>query len=61
MSTQAAKKLREALEIFAESKSAMMLRILQTIHDAAEQDSTTVVLPIPIEILEYLRRDKGKE
>jgi len=56
---QAAKKLREASEILAESKPAMMLRILQTVNEAAGQENTTVVLPIPIEILEYLSKNKN--
>ncbi|RLI75481.1 slipin family protein [Archaeoglobales archaeon] len=50
---QAAKKLKEAAEIMAESRGAMALRYLQTINDAAAEDSTTIVLPIPIELLDY--------
>ncbi|MCD6492191.1 MAG: slipin family protein [Archaeoglobaceae archaeon] len=57
---QAAKKLKEAAEIMAESKGAMALRYLQTINDAAAEDSTTIVLPIPIELLSYFVRDEKK-
>ena len=51
---QAAKKLREAAEIMAQSKGAMMLRYLQTINDAAAEKSTTIILPIPLEIFEII-------
>ncbi len=51
---QAAKKLREAAEIMAQSKGAMMLRYLQTINDAAAEKNTTIVLPIPLEIFEIM-------
>ncbi len=57
---QAAKKLKEAAEIMAESRGAMALRYLQTINDAAAEDSTTIVLPIPIELLSYFVRDEKK-
>jgi len=57
---QAAKKLKEAAEIMAESRGAMALRYLQTINDAAAEDSTTVILPIPIELLSYFVKDNSK-
>jgi len=52
---QAAKKLKEASEIMMESKGAMMLRVLQTINDAAADQNTTILLPIPMELLEYFK------
>lgn len=58
---QAAKKLKEAAEILAESRGAMALRYLQTINEAAAEESTTVVLPIPIELLSYFTTKNNKE
>jgi regulator of protease activity HflC (stomatin/prohibitin superfamily) len=61
---QAAMKLRDASEIMMVSKGAMMLRILQTINDAAADQNTTILLPIPMELLEYFkvnRREKEEE
>jgi regulator of protease activity HflC (stomatin/prohibitin superfamily) len=52
---QAAMKLKEASTIMMESKGAMMLRILQTINEAAADQATKIVFPIPIEILEYFK------
>ncbi|HID43330.1 MAG TPA: slipin family protein [Archaeoglobaceae archaeon] len=60
---QAAKKLKEASEIMMESKGAMMLRVLQTINDAAADQNTTILLPIPMELLEYfkIKSKKGED
>lgn len=55
---QAAMKLKEAADILAMSEGAMMLRYLQTLSEISAEENTTIVLPIPIEILEYF---KGKK
>ncbi len=52
---QASKKLSEAADIMAKSRGAMSLRLLRTITDATLENATTVVLPIPIEILEFFK------
>ncbi len=57
---QAAVKLKEASKILAESKGAMMLRILQTLNEVSTSQNTTIVVPIPVEILEYFERAKSK-
>ncbi len=51
---QAAMKLKEAAEIMAKSRGAMMLRYLQTINDAAAEKGTTIILPIPLEIFDII-------
>ncbi len=53
---QASKKLLEASKVLEQSKVAMMLRILQTLNEVASEQANTIVLPIPIEILEYFKR-----
>ncbi|WP_290898571.1 slipin family protein [Ferroglobus sp.] len=59
---QAALKLKEAAEILSESRGAMMLRILQTMNEISNAQNTTIVFPIPIEILEYFAEaKKGKK
>ncbi|NOY11139.1 MAG: slipin family protein [Archaeoglobi archaeon] len=55
---QAAMKLKEAAEILAQSRNALMLRILQTMNEISNAQNTTIVFPIPIEILEYFAREK---
>ncbi len=53
---QAARKLLEAAQILEQSKGAMLLRILQTLNEIADEEANTIVFPIPIEILEYFKR-----
>mgnify|MGYP000163600901 CR=1 FL=1 len=58
---QAAIKLKEAAEILAESEGAMMLRILQTLNEISTSQNTTIVIPIPVELLEYFKSSKGQK
>ncbi|WP_456370914.1 slipin family protein [Geoglobus sp.] len=53
---QAAMKLKEAAEILAQSRNALMLRILQTMSEVSNTQNTTVIFPVPMEILEYFSR-----
>ena len=55
---QAARKLLEAAQILEQSKRAMMLRILQTLNEVSMNQANTIILPIPIEILEYFKSKK---
>ncbi len=56
---QSAMKLKDAAEILAESRGAMLLRILQTMNEISNAQNTTIVFPIPIEILEYFKQTKN--
>jgi regulator of protease activity HflC (stomatin/prohibitin superfamily) len=58
---QAAMKLKEASEIMMVSRGALMLRVLQTINEAAAEQGTTILLPIPIELLEYFQMRNKKD
>jgi regulator of protease activity HflC (stomatin/prohibitin superfamily) len=51
---QAAEKLVEAGRAMAEDPNAMQLRYLNSLQDAAQSPATTIVLPLPIEILKRL-------
>jgi regulator of protease activity HflC (stomatin/prohibitin superfamily) len=55
---QAAVKLREAAEIMMKTRGAMMLRILQSLNEISMSQNTTIVLPIPMELLEYFKEAK---
>ena len=48
---QAAEKLAEAAKIIAEQPSAMQLRYLQTLTTIATENSSTIVFPLPMELL----------
>ena len=53
---QASQKLLEASKVIEQSKVAPLLRVLQTLSEIGMVNNTTIVLPIPIEILEYFKR-----
>ncbi|MCR4392204.1 MAG: slipin family protein [Candidatus Acetothermia bacterium] len=57
---QAAEKLREAAEIMQRSAGALQLRYLQTLSEIATENATTIVFPVPIDLLAALPgRDQG--
>ncbi len=55
---QASKKLVEASKIIEGSKVAPLLRVLQTLSEIGMINNSTIVLPIPIEMLEYFKVGK---
>lgn len=58
---QASQKLAEAAKVLAETPGAMFVRYLKTVAEATNQKSgTTVVLPIPVELLQPLGMKKEK-
>ena len=54
---QAAEKLSQAAEIIGKYPQAIQLRYLQTLSDIATEQNSTIVFPLPINLLEAL--DKG--
>lgn len=58
---QASQKLLEAGNIISKSPSAMKLRFYQTLNDIAEEKNSTIVLPFPEEVLEFLGDYKKKK
>jgi regulator of protease activity HflC (stomatin/prohibitin superfamily) len=59
---QAAEKLVEAGRILAQEPQAMQLRYFAALHDIAGERSSTVVFPLPIDLLAHLgRRASGAE
>ncbi len=63
---QAAEKLLRASEIIARQPQALQLRYLQTLNDIGAAHNTTIVFPLPMEILQAFKKftselDKGSE
>jgi regulator of protease activity HflC (stomatin/prohibitin superfamily) len=56
---QAAQALMEAAEILAQQPSAMQLRYLQTLTQVAGDKSSTLVFPVPVDLLNTLMSGKG--
>jgi regulator of protease activity HflC (stomatin/prohibitin superfamily) len=55
---QAARKLVEAGDILASSPNAMQLRYFAALHDVAGNRTSTIVFPIPIDLLNRLQGEK---
>ncbi len=53
---QASKKLSNAAEILDKHPSAIQLRYLQTLMEISNENSTTTVFPIPLDIFEPFKR-----
>ena len=51
---QAAEKLSQAAEIIGKHPQAIQLRYLQTLSDIATEQNSTIIFPIPINLLEAL-------
>ncbi|MFC9223883.1 slipin family protein [Streptomyces hygroscopicus] len=56
---QASKKLAEAAAQMSDTPSALQLRLLQTVMAVAAEKNSTLVLPIPVELLRFL--EKGQQ
>lgn len=54
---QASKTLLEAAKIMSENPITLQLRYLQTLTEIASEKNSTILFPIPIEILKALTRD----
>lgn len=53
---EAAQKLSEAAKILAQQPQAMQLRYLQTLTEIAGEHSNTVVFPMPIELMHFIKQ-----
>ena len=55
---QASAKLREAADVIAQSPIALQLRLLQTMAEIATERNSTLVFPVPVELLRFF--DAGR-
>jgi regulator of protease activity HflC (stomatin/prohibitin superfamily) len=58
---QAAEKLAEAAKIISKYPAAMHLRFLQTLSKVSAEKSSTIILPLPIDLLTAFLQKKEKE
>ncbi|MCP4406277.1 MAG: slipin family protein, partial [Gammaproteobacteria bacterium] len=58
---QASDKLLAAANIIAQNPQALQLRYLQTLNDIAGQQNSTIVFPLPIELLSALTKSGKQE
>lgn len=60
---EASEKLAEAASVLNETPGGMFIRTLKTISEATAENATTMVIPLPIEIMRalgYEKTEKGK-
>ncbi len=57
---QASRKLVEAAQVMSTNSGAMQLRYLQTLADMSNNNSSTIVFPLPMELLETFRKGGGQ-
>jgi regulator of protease activity HflC (stomatin/prohibitin superfamily) len=58
---QAADKLTQAADIISRNPQALQLRFLSTLTEIATEKNSTIVFPLPLEILKAFTYDKGQE
>jgi regulator of protease activity HflC (stomatin/prohibitin superfamily) len=58
---QAAEKLAQAGNIIGQNPTNLQLRYLQTLTEIATEKNSTILFPIPIELLEPFLRTRGQE
>jgi regulator of protease activity HflC (stomatin/prohibitin superfamily) len=57
---QAAQKLHEAAEILEQTSAALQLRYLQTLVEIGVEKNTTIVFPLPVDMLSAFQQAKQK-
>jgi regulator of protease activity HflC (stomatin/prohibitin superfamily) len=57
---QAASKLTQAAEIISQNSQALQLRYLQTLTEIATEKNSTIIFPLPIELLKSFAYEKPK-
>lgn len=58
---QASEKLVEAARVMSEDAGAMQLRYLQTLADMSNNNSSTIVFPLPMDLMKTFMESSGKQ
>lgn len=53
---QAAEKLAEAARIIGKEPAGLQLRLFQTMSEIASEKNSTIILPVPTELIEYIKK-----
>jgi regulator of protease activity HflC (stomatin/prohibitin superfamily) len=57
---QASKRLAAAAEIMSQDPGALQLRLLQTVVEVSAEKNSTLVMPLPVELLRFFDRMTGE-
>jgi regulator of protease activity HflC (stomatin/prohibitin superfamily) len=58
---QASERLKDAALVLSENPMSLQLRFLQTMLEMSSERSTTLILPLPIELLTPFMGNSGRE
>ncbi|MGA2141423.1 MAG: slipin family protein [Brevinematales bacterium] len=56
---QASQKLLEAAKVMSQEKITIQLRYLQTLIEISNENATTIVFPVPMDLLDLFMKNKG--
>ena len=56
---QASKRLAAAAEIMSQDPAALQLRLLQTVVDVSAEKNSTLIMPLPVEVLRFFDKMTG--
>jgi regulator of protease activity HflC (stomatin/prohibitin superfamily) len=57
---QASAKLAQAADAMSATPGALQLRLLQTVADVASEKNSTLVMPLPVEVLRFFEEGTGR-
>ena len=57
---KAARALKDAADVISESPSALQLRYLQTLNTISAEKNSTIIFPLPIDLLKSFMGDKNQ-
>ena len=52
---KASRALKEAADVLTESPASLQLRYLQTLHSISEEKNSTIIFPLPMDLLHSIR------
>merc|ERR1719474_615799 len=58
---KASRSLRLAAEVIADSPAALQLRYLQTLNSISAENNSTIIFPVPIDIISQLMNRSGTD
>jgi len=59
---QASEKLTQAAQVIAQEPAALQLRYLQTMNEISSERTSTMIIPLPIDLFEpFIRKGRGEE
>ncbi|HJN38046.1 MAG TPA: slipin family protein [Gammaproteobacteria bacterium] len=53
---QAAEKISEAAEVLSKNEASLFIRYLQTVNEAANNESSTIIFPVPTTLMDILTK-----